>query len=86
MPKPLRYTGDWPPPNVLSQYSNWVFAYDEEGEDDQDETTVRPEEQQSFISHETQLLESFPCASPPPCLVHPASLPGDSRSVQMARL
>lgn len=55
MPKPLRYTGDWPPPEVLRGYPNWVFAYDEEGEEGQDETTVKPEDQQAFITTETQL-------------------------------
>lgn len=55
MPKPLRYTGDWPPPEVLRDFPNWVFAYDEEGVEGQDETTVKPEDQQSFISHETQI-------------------------------
>lgn len=55
MPKPLRYTGDWPPPEVLQDYPNWVFAYDEEGEDGQDETTVKPEDQQTFITTETQV-------------------------------
>jgi hypothetical protein len=55
MAKALRYTGDWPPPEVLRKYPNWVFAHDEEGEESQDETTIRPEDQQSFISHETQI-------------------------------
>ena len=55
MPKPLRYTGDWPPPEVLRHYPNWVFAYDEEGEEGHDETTVKPEDQQLLISRETQV-------------------------------
>jgi hypothetical protein len=55
MPKPLRYKGDWPPPEVLRDYPNWVFAYDEEGEEGQDETTVKPEDQQSFITADTQV-------------------------------
>jgi hypothetical protein len=40
---------------VLRDYPNWVFAYDEEGEEGQDETTVKPEEQQSFITGQTQV-------------------------------
>ncbi|MEY2466656.1 MAG: hypothetical protein QOD03_1177 [Verrucomicrobiota bacterium] len=55
MPKALRYTGDWPPPDILRDYPNWVFANDEEGEEGQDETTVKPESQQAFISRETQI-------------------------------
>jgi len=34
-------------------YPNWVFASDEETEPGQDETTIRPEAQQAFISDET---------------------------------
>lgn len=49
----LRYTGDWPPPKVLKQYPNWEMAYDEEGVDGQDDTTLRPEEDQSVISCDT---------------------------------
>jgi hypothetical protein len=51
--KKLRYTGDWPPPKVLKQYPNWEMAYDEEGMDGQDETTVRPEAEQSVITSDT---------------------------------
>ncbi len=49
----LRYTGCWPPVDVLQRYPNWVYALDEEEEPDQDETSIRPEDQQSFISNET---------------------------------
>lgn len=53
MSKPLRYTGDWPPPEVLREYPNWVCAWDEEGEEGQDETTLKPEDQQSAITSDT---------------------------------
>jgi hypothetical protein len=53
MQEPLRYTGCWPEIEMLKTYPNWVFAADEEGESDQDETTIKPEDQQSFISDET---------------------------------
>jgi hypothetical protein len=53
MSKPLRYTGCWPPPDVLAQYPNWIYALDEEGEEDQDETTIKPEDQQHYISERT---------------------------------
>jgi hypothetical protein len=49
----LRYTGCWPPAHILSQYPNWIFALDEEGVEGQDETTIKPETQQSYISEET---------------------------------
>ena len=48
-----RYTGCWPPPTVLGIYPNWVFALDEEDEDGQDETTIKPESQQLYVSEET---------------------------------
>jgi hypothetical protein len=53
MPKPNRYTGAFPPPDVISHYPNWDYALDEEGEDDQDETTIRPEAEQAFITSAT---------------------------------
>ena len=53
MAKPLRYTGCWPPTEILERYPNWVLAIDEECEPDQDETTIKPEAQQAFISDET---------------------------------
>src|SRR5262245_9352327 len=53
MSKPLRYTGCWPSPDVLAQYPNWVYALDEEGEEDQDEFTIKPEDQQHYISERT---------------------------------
>lgn len=53
MAKELHYTGSWPPVEVLSQYPNWAFALDAECEDGLDETTIRPESQQAFISDDT---------------------------------
>lgn len=53
MTRPLRYTGCYPPPEVLTTYPNWELATDEEGEPDQDETTLRPEDQQQCISDYT---------------------------------
>jgi len=50
MPKPLRYTGDWPPPDILRQYPNWTYALDEEGAEGQDETTLKPDYEQTWIS------------------------------------
>lgn len=49
----LRYTGCWPPIDVLAEYPNWVLALDEEHVKGQDETTLKPEAQQSWISCET---------------------------------
>jgi len=53
MTRPLRYTGDWPPPEVLQEYPNWDLALDEEGEEDQDDTTLMPEDQQKVVSENT---------------------------------
>ncbi len=49
MPKPHRYTGDFPPIDVLAQFPNWENALDEEGEEGQDESTLRPAGEQSYI-------------------------------------
>jgi hypothetical protein len=59
MAKPLRYTGCWPPVDILDEYPKWVLATDEEGEPDQDETTIKPENQQAFISDETDFSVAF---------------------------
>lgn len=48
----LRYTGDWPPPEVLQQYANWEYALDEESAEGQDETTLRPSINQESIDSE----------------------------------
>jgi hypothetical protein len=46
-------TGENPPPHLLTTIPNWEFAQDEEDTDGQDETTTRPEGQQSRISANT---------------------------------
>ena len=58
MAKTLRYTGSWPPLAVLTDYPNWIFATDEESEPGQDETTIKPESQQSYISEETDFTSA----------------------------
>lgn len=45
----LRFTGEWPPPVLWAQFPNWEYALDEEGERDQDETTLRPCEERQFV-------------------------------------
>ena len=45
----LRLTGENPSPELLEQYPNWEYALDEEAVDGQDETTLRPAEDQSII-------------------------------------
>ena len=47
--KEFRYTGDFPPTNVLEEFPNWEYALDEEGDQGQDETTIRPAVEQTFI-------------------------------------
>ena len=49
MSNDLRFTGDFPPPGLFEKYPNWEYALDEEGIDGQDETTLRPSEDQSVI-------------------------------------
>jgi hypothetical protein len=46
----LRFTGEWPPQSLWERYPNWEYALDEEGELGQDETTLRPSEEQSRVS------------------------------------
>jgi hypothetical protein len=53
MAKKLRYTGDWPPPEVLARYPNWEMAYEEEGVEGQDESTLRPQKEQRRITSDT---------------------------------
>lgn len=45
----LRFSGEWPPPDLWKQYPNWEPALEEEGEPDQDETTLRPSDEQRFV-------------------------------------
>jgi hypothetical protein len=47
--EPLRFTGANPPVSLWPRYPNWQNAYDEEGLPDQDETTLRPADNQESI-------------------------------------
>ena len=49
MGKKLRFTGDAPPIHLWEQFPNWEYALDEEGEEGQDETTLRPAANQTSI-------------------------------------
>jgi hypothetical protein len=49
MTSPLRFTGANPPPSIWPRYPNWENAWDEEGVRGQDETTLRPAENQQTI-------------------------------------
>ena len=51
--KKHRYTGEWPPPEVLEEFPNWDYALGEEGAPGQDETTLRPQREQSKITSDT---------------------------------
>jgi hypothetical protein len=53
MTEKLRFTGDWPPASLLTQYPNWEYALDEEDVEGQDETTIRPESEQKMITENT---------------------------------
>lgn len=49
-PRKYRYTGGrLPPSSALEVYPCWMPALDEEGDDGQDESTIRPDDQQDFI-------------------------------------
>lgn len=54
MAKKYRYTGELPPASVLKNFPNWVQAVDEEGEDGQDETTIRPDTVIDHIAPQTE--------------------------------
>jgi hypothetical protein len=51
--KRLRFTGENPPPEIWTEFPNWCLALGEEGEAGQDETTLMPHEEQSFIGEHT---------------------------------
>lgn len=53
MANKYRYTGEWPPLEVFKKYPNWEYALDEEGVEGQDETTLRPELEQNYITDDT---------------------------------
>jgi hypothetical protein len=53
MPTRLRFTGQNPPPELWREYPNWRNAYEEEGEEGQDETTLMPHEVQTHIGEHT---------------------------------
>lgn len=49
MEERIRITGDNPPRHLWTRYPNWENALDEEGLPGQDETTLRPADNQSSI-------------------------------------
>lgn len=49
----VRLTGELPSEKILMKYPNWTFCLDEEGEDGQDETTIKPDENLSTINENT---------------------------------
>jgi hypothetical protein len=53
MQERLRFTGENPPPRLWLRFPNWQNAFDEEGLPDQDETTLRPADNQRTIDDET---------------------------------
>jgi hypothetical protein len=53
MTEKLRFTGEWPPLRYWSKYPNWEYALDEEGEEGQDETTLRPADVQTYVAEYT---------------------------------
>lgn len=53
MAKKLRFTGEFPPVKLRIRFPNWEYALDEEGEEGQDETTLRPAANQKCIDEYT---------------------------------
>ncbi len=49
MAKRLRFTGENPPTKLWVKYPNWQYALEEEDLPDQDETTIRPADNQRSI-------------------------------------
>ena len=45
----FRFTGENPPPHLWVRYPNWQYALEEETEEGQDETTLRPADNQQTI-------------------------------------
>jgi hypothetical protein len=61
MPKKLRYTGENPPLELWAKYPNWRNAYEEEGDEGQDETTLMPHEIQTYIGEYTSFSAGSVC-------------------------
>jgi hypothetical protein len=49
MEERFRFTGENPPPSLWARFPNWQNAYEEEGLPGQDETTLRPADNQQTI-------------------------------------
>lgn len=52
MEERLRFTGENPPVELWDRFPNWQNAYEEEGLPGQDETTLRPADNQQIIDDE----------------------------------
>jgi hypothetical protein len=52
MEERFRFTGQRPPPGLLGRFPNWEPAYDEECMPNQDESTLRPADNQRTIDDE----------------------------------
>jgi hypothetical protein len=61
MPRPLRFTGQNPPPELWQEFPNWRNAYEEETEEGQNETTLMPHEEQSYIAEHTSFTAGKVC-------------------------
>jgi hypothetical protein len=48
----LRFTGENPPVRLWARFPNWQNAYEEEGLPGQDETTLRPADNQQMIDND----------------------------------
>jgi hypothetical protein len=55
MEERLRFTGENPPPSLWHRFPNWQNAYEEEGLPGQDETTLRPADNQQTIDDDVSV-------------------------------
>jgi len=72
MAEKLRFTGENPPPSLWSRFPNWQNAYDEEGIPGQDETTLRPADNQRTIDGEVTFTAgdaTFACGDTVPAML-----------------
>lgn len=77
-----RFTDIWPAPLLWAVTPNWTRALDEEGDRDQDETTVKPASEQRFISEDVDYTAGdawLPDGRTIPALLHVIS--GEPRRI-----
>ena len=72
MEERFRFTGENPPPGLWARFPNWQNAYEEEGSPGQDETTLRPADNQQTIDDDVSFTAGdaiFANGQPAPALL-----------------